>query len=38
MTALSPQSLLDTVACYACLGLTQAELIKLALLKKINKN
>lgn len=38
MTAYNPQALLDSVACYACLGLTQAELFKLALFKLINKN
>lgn len=38
MSAIDPQTLLDTVACYACYGLTQAELFKLALLKRINDN
>ena len=35
MTARNPQTLLDSVACYACCGMTQAELFKLALLSII---
>ena len=36
MTAISTQTLLDEVKCYACLGISMRDLIKISLLNRIH--